>query len=374
MKIKTITCHDVYNFGASLQAYALQHYLESLGHQVEIIDYRPNYLYKKYDWKAFTSKKYAKLNSIFLTRWMFRCIKWTYLRFSLKRKKCFDDFTKEYLRLTSTTYYTFKELKQNPPQANIIIAGSDQIWNPLFANGKDPSYYIDFALPETKRISYAASFSVDNISDFQQKEFVKQLLSKMDKISVREYQGLNILKELNIEGGAKVLDPIFLLEKEYWQQFMKKYYEKDYILIYDFEGNKLLKKTALYLKKKYNWKIYSINDSLPRLYADKNFTNVGPKDFLGLIHNCSVFLSNSFHGTAFSLYFNKPFFVFGLTGINLNSRMDSLLNTVELKDRFINEKTDLENIQLKYDNETVNQRIKAEQALSRKFLETSIQL
>ena len=56
MKILTITCHDVYNFGASLQAYALQHYLEELGHEVEIINYRPGYLYKKYDWKSFTSK------------------------------------------------------------------------------------------------------------------------------------------------------------------------------------------------------------------------------------------------------------------------------------------------------------------------------
>ena len=86
MKILTITCHDVYNFGASLQAYALQHYLEELGHEVEIINYRPGYLYKKYDWKSFTSKKFDKLNSFFVTRWMFRIAKWSYLRFSLGRK------------------------------------------------------------------------------------------------------------------------------------------------------------------------------------------------------------------------------------------------------------------------------------------------
>lgn len=371
--IKTITCHDVYNFGASLQAYALQHYIESLGNQVEIIDYRPSYLYKKYDWKAFTSKKYAKFNSIFLTKWMFRCLKWTYLRFSLGRKRCFDDFTKKYLHLTQTTYYTFQDLKQNPPHADIIIAGSDQIWNPLFPNGKDPSYYIGFALPCTKRISYAASFSVDNIPS-SQKEFAKQQLSQMNRISVREYQGLEILNELKIQGGTKVLDPIFLLDKEEWTKFMHKYNDKNYILIYDFEGNSILKKTALFLKKKYNWKIYSINDALPRLYADKNFTNVGPKDFLGLIHNCSVFLSNSFHGTAFSIYFNKPFFVFGLTGINLNSRMDSLLRTVQLKDRFINNNTNLEQIKLEYNYEEVNQRITAEQILSKQFLNSIFNL
>ena len=161
MKICTITCHDVYNFGASLQAYALQHYLESLGHEVEIIDYRPAYLYKKYDWKAFTSRKFEKFNSIFITRWMFRCAKWCYLRFSLGRKKCFDEFTKRYLHLTPVSYHNFVELQRNPPQADIFIAGSDQIWNPLFPNGKDPSYYMDFASHGTKRISYAASFSVN---------------------------------------------------------------------------------------------------------------------------------------------------------------------------------------------------------------------
>ena len=220
MKICIITCHDVYNFGASLQAYALQHYLEELGHEVEIIDYRPGYLYKKYDWKSFTSKKFDKLNSFFITRWMFRIAKWSYLRFSLGRKKCFDEFTKNYLKLTDKTYHTFEELKMNPPCADIIIAGSDQIWNPLFPNGKDPSYYIDFALSQTKRVSYAASFSVEYISDAD-KEFVKGMLAKMNRISVREYQGVDILKSLDIKNGVKVLDPVFLLDRNYWETFIQ---------------------------------------------------------------------------------------------------------------------------------------------------------
>ena len=371
MKICTITCHDVYNFGASLQAYALQHYLESLEHEVKIIDYRPAYLYKKYDWKAFTSKKFEKLNSIFVTRWMFRCAKWCYLRFSLGRKKCFDEFTKKYLHLTSVSYHDFAELQRNPPQADIFIAGSDQIWNPLFPNGKDPSYYMDFASPGTKRISYAASFSVTEISNTD-KDFIKPLLLKMDAISVREYQGLRILEKMGIDNGVKVLDPIFLLDKAEWVQFMNRYNEKNYILIYDFEGNDLLKRTALHFKKKYELKIYSINDALPRFYADKNFTNVGPKDFIGLIYNCSLFLSNSFHGTAFSIYFNKPFYVFGLTGFSLNSRMDSLLRTVSLENRFIDEDTNLGNLCLKCDYEKANQAIKKETILSKQYLSNVI--
>lgn len=367
MKICTITCHDVYNFGASLQAYALQHYLESLGHEVKIIDYRPAYLYKKYDWKAFTNKKFGKFNRIFITRWMFRCAKWCYLRFSLGRKKCFDEFTRTYLHLTPASYHTFSELQNNPPQAAIIIAGSDQIWNPLFPNGKDPSYYIDFALSGTKRVSYAASFSANEIPDAY-KNFIKALLLKMDAISVREYQGLRILEDMGISNGVKTLDPIFLIEKTEWIKFMNEYKDKNYILIYDFEGNELLKKTALYFKNKYGLKIYSINDALPRFYADKNFTNVGPKDFIGLIYNCSLFLSNSFHGTAFSIYFNKPFYVFGLKGFNLNSRMDSLLRMVSLENRFINEDTLLDSLCLACDYEKANQTIIKEIILSKQYL------
>ena len=371
MKICTITCHDVYNFGASLQAYALQHYLESLGHEVEIIDYRPAYLYKKYDWKAFTNKKLEKINSIFITRWIFRCTKWCYLRFSLGRKRRFDEFTRKYLHLTPISYHTFEELQRNPPQASIIIAGSDQIWNPLFPNGKDPSYYIDFASPDTRRGSYAASFSVNEIPDAY-KAYIKALLLKMDAISVREYQGLRILKELGINDGIKVIDPIFLIEKTEWIHFMNKYNDKNYILIYDFEGNRLLKKTALYFKKKYGLKIYSINDALPRFYADKNFTNVGPQDFIGLIYNCSLFLSNSFHGTAFSIYFNKPFYVFGLTGFSLNSRMDSLLRTISMESRYINEYTKLDALCMECDYVKANQAIKKETVLSKKYLSDMI--
>jgi len=371
MKICTITCHDVYNFGASLQAYALQHYLESLGHEVEIIDYRPAYLYKKYDWKAFTSRKFEKFNSIFITRWIFRCAKWCYLRFSMGRKRHFDEFTRKYLRLTPVSYHTFAALQHNPPQADIYIAGSDQIWNPLFPNGKDPSYYMDFALPETKRISYAASFSVNEIPD-SYKAFIKALLSKMNAISVREYQGLRILEDMGINNGVKVLDPIFLIEKAEWVKFMNRYDDKNYILIYDFEGNELLKKTALHFKKKYGLKIYSINDALPRFYADKNFTNVGPKDFIGLIYNCSLFLSNSFHGTAFSIYFNKPFYVFGLTGFSLNSRMDSLLRTVSLENRFIDEDTKLDSLCLACDYEEANQAINKEITISKRYLQKTL--
>lgn len=371
MKICTITCHDVYNFGASLQAYALQHYLESLGHEVKVIDYRPSYLYKKYNWKTFTSRKFEKINSLFVTRWVFRFTKWCYLRFSLKRKKRFDEFTQKYLHLTPISYYDITELKNNPPIADAIIAGSDQIWNPVFPNGKDPSFYIDFALPNTKRISYAASFSVSKISE-EDKKYIKKLLSQIDVISVREYQGINILEEMGFNNCIKVLDPIFLIQKEEWIEFMNKHNDRNYILIYDFEGNKLLKKTALLLKKKHGLKIYSINDAVPRFYADKNITNVGPQDFIGLIYNCSIFLSNSFHGTAFSIYFNKPFFTFKLNGFNLNSRMDSLLRLVSLENRLIDSKTNLDTLSFTYDYESVNRILSKEIMLSKNFLNDAL--
>ena len=370
MKICTITCHDVYNFGASLQAYALQHYLESLGHEVKIIDYRPAYLYKKYDWKILTNK-YEKLNKLFITKWLFRYAKWCYLKLSLGRKKCFDDFTRKYLHLTPISYHNINELKNNPPKADVIIAGSDQIWNPLSPNGQDASFYIDFALSKTKRVSYAASFSVNEVPN-EHKKFIRNLLLKMDVISVREYQGLDILKDMGIPDGEKVLDPIFLIDMKEWMHFMHQYEDKNYILIYDFEGNSLLKKTALHFKRKYGMKIYSINDAIPRWYANKNFTNVGPQDFIGLIYGCSLFLSNSFHGTAFSAYFNKPFYVFDLMGFSSNSRMNSLLRTLSLENRFINSNIDVEKLCLNCDFAQANETIKRETLYSKRFLQEAL--
>ena len=244
MKIKTITCHDVYNVGAGLQAYALLTYLEQLGHDVQIIDYKPDYLSKHYSFSIVGNPIYEKGKLIKFLYLMVKFPKRLWCYFG-KRKRRFDLFKKEYLKVTPICYSSNEHLKDETPEADIYIAGSDQIWNPLFKNGRDPAFFLDF-VPENKiKASYAASFAVESLPIELEKEILDRL-KRLDFVSVREKSGLDIVKGLGVDRGRVVLDPVFLLDKTKWDGFCKETTEfnERYILIYDFDKNDIIEKCA----------------------------------------------------------------------------------------------------------------------------------
>lgn len=340
MKIKTLTTYDVYNYGASLQAYALQTYLTNLGNDVEIINYQPEYLTRKYNYKWVNPE--SRMSHNVVTRSAYRIMKYLQRQTTLGRKRKFDEFNHKILKETKHKYLTYSELCQNPPEADLYIAGSDQIWNVFYETGRDPAFYFDFVKEGTK-VSYAASFSYLNI-DNENLERIKKSLSTFKAVSVREYQGLEILNKIGIQ-GTWVLDPVFLLSVDKWKTLMSDFKKTEpYLLIYDFEGNSLLKKFAKNYAKHKKLKIYSITDTYPKLYADKNFNNAGPREFLSLIYNCDAFISNSFHGTAFSIMFHKPVFVFNRHRHKVNSRMQSLMKQFDLEKCIINDISESKNV------------------------------
>ena len=328
MKINTLTTYDVYNYGASLQAYALQQYLINLGHQVEIINYQPDYLTRKYDYKWVNPE--SKLSRYALTRFVYRIMKYLQRKTTMGRKRVFDEFNHQVLKETATKYTSCDAICQNPPQAYLYLVGSDQVWNVFYEAGRDPVFYLDF-VKKGYKASYAASFSYLDI-DSENKARIKTLLDTFDAVSVREVHGLAILKDMEIE-GTWVLDPVFLLSAEQWEEMMvPTAFTKDYLLIYDFEGNQELKLFAKEYARRHNLKIYAIADTYPLLYADKNLMKAGPKEFVSMIYHCKAFISNSFHGTAFSILFNKPVFVFNRHRHKVNSRMQSLMTLFGLND------------------------------------------
>lgn len=295
MKIKTITCHNVYNLGASLQAYALAKYLTDIGNDVEIIDYKPDYLNNHYSFKIIGNGKYDKP----IIRQMYFIAKFPQRLKALlsRRKREFDEFTKK-LPLTELRYKSNNELKENIPVADVYFAGSDQIWNTVFENGKDPAFYLDFAPKNSIKAAYAASFATDDIVE-NYKEKIKKWLLNLDFISLREKSGVNIVKKLGIDNATQVLDPVFLLNANEWQKLEKTVKsKKPYILVYDFDKNKSIKSFVIKKAKEKNLKIYSIQKLG---YEDKCFWNVGPATFIHLIRNADFIVSNSFHATAFSL-------------------------------------------------------------------------
>ena len=199
MKIKTITCHDVYNVGASLQAYALVTYLRKLGHDAQIIDYKPDYLSNHYPLWGLGNPAYDKP----ILRELYNLAKLPGRLKARNGKAEYDRFTAEFLPLTPRRYTSNDDLKQNPPEADVYFAGSDQIWNCFFPNGKDPAFYLDFAPAGSVRASYAASFAMDDIPE-EWKPDVKRRLSGLDHISVRESSGHHsgAGRAAGVKGGA----------------------------------------------------------------------------------------------------------------------------------------------------------------------------
>ncbi|WP_434794212.1 hypothetical protein TPDSL_09880 [Terrisporobacter petrolearius] len=335
MKINTITCHNVYNVGASLQAYALLTYLKNLGHQVEIIDYQPGYLADRHKLLYVGNGKYRKN---LLLKCAYLACKMPQRLSSLSIKNVFDKFHKENYTLTTNMYRTNDDLKLNLPLADVYFAGSDQIWNTIFENGKDPAFYLDFAPKESIKSSYAASFATESL-DYKYKDEVSNWLNNLDNIAVREKTGGKILDDIGITNYECVVDPVFLLDNYFWKKKCKNIsYEEKYLLVYDFDNNYKVEKISKYIAKKYNLKIWSVFKSK---YADKQLKNVGPIEFITYIKNANIVLSNSFHATAFSIIFNKDFYVINRNE-NINTRMRDLLDSYGILDRIVNNIKDVE--------------------------------
>ena len=222
MKIKTLTTYNVYNYGASLQAYALMTYLSQLGHDVEIINYQPEYLTRKYNYKWVNPE--SKMSRYALTRVVYRILKFLQRQTTLANKRLFDNFTHHMLHETTQLYHTFDELQKNPPEADVYIVGSDQIWNIFYEAGRDPAFYLEF-VRTGRRASYAASFSYIDI-DEENRERIALSLSKFDAVSVREYHGIDLLRTMGLD-GTWVLDPVFLLSVDQCKKLMKPMNETD---------------------------------------------------------------------------------------------------------------------------------------------------
>jgi len=249
----------------------------------------------------------------------------------------------------------------------VFLAGSDQIWNVLHDYGKDPAFYLDFVPMKSVRASYAASFSISQIP-VEYKDLIKSKLAKFDAISVREKSGLKILDDLKITGGNVVMDPVFLLDRRSWELLASSNETEKYILIYDQENNSLIKKSAIKLSKMMKLKIYAIESLYPMIYAEKKIKNIGPLEFLGLIKNCEILLTNSFHGTAFGILFQKEFFTFKRIHEKVNSRMIDLLETLHLSDRLVDQPIDNFNAK-KIDYQYVSTLLSYEIQHSKEFIE-----
>ncbi len=328
MKIGILTFHCAHNYGAVLQCYALQETLKQMGHDVEVIDYRPEYLlapYRRFDVHRFISRNPLKMAK--------KCV--TEIVLANKRIIRYDSFnrfiTKE-LRLSEKT-----EGKSIPQKYDVYVMGSDQIWNPKITNGFDPVYFGDFGFPKDnkKYVAYAASMGATSLED-DAKAFYMKALKSFDSVSVREIQLAALLQPLTDKKVEIVLDPTLLVDRNLWSGITKTHRIKEkYVLVYQVRYDSNTLRIAYDIAKEIGAVVVEITAFFnPRLKKNR-LQCASPEEFIGWIGNASCVVTTSFHGTAFSVIFNKPFYCIAL-GDNGDSRSASLLKNIGLEDRMIN--------------------------------------
>ena len=371
IKIGTITFHGAQNFGSVLQTYALQEFVKSLYAEAgkdclyNVINYRTEFQKSFYSiYKSVKNPKNIIKNAVAFKH-----------RSALKVKsQKFEDFLSNHTNLTDEVSKA-DELEKFASAFDFYISGSDQIWN-VRAADFESAYYLNF-VKSGKKLSYAASFGPLKIDwNTYNKEKYSLLLSQYSAISVRETGSANNVKELIGKDCEINVDPTFLLTKEQWQKIQtnENYNAGKYILLYCLEPSKKQLSMAKEISKKLNLPIlvtrYNNKNDMINGFVKKY--DCGPLDFLSYVDNAALVLSSSFHGTAFSMIYNKPFYVFG--GMK-DSRISSILKIANIEDRSIESFGDVERVSLDtVDFSVVNEIICNEREKSKNYLQNALEI
>ncbi len=332
-KIALVTCY-VDNYGACLQAFALQKTLIDIEGNCDIIRYSP---YKEYHKPTLFFSIVEGLKDIR------RLCKYRNYSYTLSRKKCFRAYRKSYLLFSETWYNNIEELYSNPPAYDAFVTGSDQLWNPLIHNNSNnKAYFLDFVPEGKKRIAYAPSIGVSSLPDeFEFKDEMAQMLKKFDAISTREKTGADIVEQLIGQDCRVVLDPTLLLDRDIWSEIARKPdISEPYIFCYLFGDPDYIGQFVQYAEQKTGYKVVVIPFH-EREYNSSHMKikKAGPLEFIGLIKNAALVITDSFHATAFSINFNVPFYsLLRNTSTelnNMNSRITNILSMVGLENRLI---------------------------------------
>lgn len=330
MKIGTLTFWNTEdNYGQLLQNYALQNYLRSIGHDTFLI--RTVSADNKQIGQLIRGNMIAMVRAFLrLHKWPIYSIRYFIMstinmlrtrRFELKQvDRSFEEFRKRHLN--SSPIYTISQLRKSPPSADAYIVGSDQVWNTT-----DGVYFLNWAKDDVKKISYAASFGARE-SDEDFCSLIKPWLDRFDLISLREQKGVDICHRLGYKDAAIVPDPTLLLEKEaYLKMASNKLVPKEKYMFVYFLGTRtnIEWKSIRRIANKKDLRIIYVGSQGQIDKYHKLYPTI--EEWLGLIAHADYVVTNSFHGTVFSLIFEKLFTTLPITGhsASMNNRLETLL-------------------------------------------------
>lgn len=313
--------HAARNYGAVLQTYALQEYFKNIGCEVEIINYKlPNQSIIGY---LFNVNEKFKKNILFKIGYITKTI-----LPKCMTTKLFLDFQKRKLNLSPKVIVQNNKL-HGYSKADIYCAGSDQIWNPRANGGFNPAFFLSGVVG--KKISYASSVGIYDLTEVEKRK-ISEYLTEFDKISVRELSTVPLMKKIGYDVNC-VLDPTLLLTNDDWKAFSNENIgNNQYLLVYYFGNTKKIMKTASMIAKKRGLKVIRIAVSFERYDEDDKVERfITPERFVTLFLNASYIITNSFHGTIFSINFNKQFLSYPTT--ENNARFDSVFKMFNLENR-----------------------------------------
>lgn len=323
MKIGILTFPRSQNYGALLQAYGVQHFVEKCGYDVSMIDYWPTYheeMYKPFSWQKFRALGIrSKIKYVYT-------FFFTYIRLKARRNNT-RRFYEKFLYLNKSRKY------------DIVIYGSDQIWRkqhqPTYKYF-NPIYWGDEQINAPHKIAYAASMGKYEIDDERDKEFVKNGLAKFEAISIREIDLRdNLFKEYGVRYPL-VCDPVFLLSKQDWEQMTNsKYLPKEkYILYYRLQNIKATDLMVEDLAQQTSLPIIEMRGYIPPFHYGKRYRlTADAQEFITLINGAEYVVTSAYHGIAMSIIYEKQFFF--TSQKHQANRVQSLFEILELTDRII---------------------------------------
>ena len=330
MKVGILTFPNSISYGASLQMIALQETVRGFGHEVEVINYHNPYM------KAEKHLKKSKHNP---------------LKFAIQKRirpllhhrlyADFRNFEKRFANAYPVKAFTDKrKLVEIGKRYDAVICGSDQVWSPMITGG-DRSYFLDFCTDKTRRVAYAPSFGAESFSE----EFYQGIapeLKQFTSLAARELPGKKIVEQLTGRETELVVDPTFLVEQTTWETMEKKHpaADQEYVLYFVVTQSKKLFCQCAEFAKQHNLKMIAIGGNAMQARRNPDpmleyVFDIGPEQWLYLVHHARYVFTNSFHGTAFSVIYKKDFYV--QYPPHTASRLRQVMETLGLEERVIRE-------------------------------------
>ena len=335
-KVGIITIHNSSNYGASLQSYALFEYIREQGVDCEIIDvHRPvneDYVYER-NYKSFRNNPFTLKKRVRnFIRTLLR--EKTQIFTSPLAEQRFNTFNAAIHY--SRPYTRLSELKKNPPIYDLYISGSDQLWNPAQPYCLEP-YFLTFVPEGKKKISYATSIGITELTKLEKNRF-KEWLASYDAISVREKQAQQLLNSFVGKEVITVADPTFLLDVQQWKDLARYPEIRDkYIAVFLLSSNPKLIQYAIRLRQESGYKLIFLKQK--QLQNSNNYivdNEIGPQEFLGYLGNASLVVTDSFHGTVFSILMGADnLFSYIHPNNKRGSRIIDLLETFGMEDHLL---------------------------------------